>query len=286
MCAFNPISILKLDIESIGMDLKKSLTWIMLSFLTIGTGVYTKDTCADVITKKTIDGYYCPVDTKTVQISHVSRHLCTHYCVTVLQCPVFSYYETKGMCMLQREICLEMVQGTGQVFSSIIVYGSTKQECITWLPYPGSVPDQERLVVMANGNQVVRFRHNNEILPGKATASKVKTVSFVNVPTKIDANLNPSVEYLVVSDTCSITWVPYVAGNPMPSRAVVGGQKVNGKPLFVAALWVTMNDMKKKYLYGCFDPESNLGYAAAGSETESNSTVDIMVENWDINEIL
>ena len=262
------------------MDLKKSLTWITLSFLSMGTGVYTKDTCANVITKKTIEGYYCPVDTKTVQLSHVSRHVCTHYCVTVLQCAMLSYHETKGMCMLQREICLEMVQSTGQVFSSIILYGSTKQECITWLPYPGSVPDHERLVVMDNGNQVGRFRHNNEILPGKIAGSKVKTVSFVNGPTKIDDNLTPSVEFLVVSEMCGITWVPYVAGNPMPSRAVVGGRKVDGEPLFVAALWVTTTDMKKKYLYGCYDPDSKLGYVAATSAVESNSTVDIMVENW------
>ena len=266
------------------MDLKKSLTWTTLLFLMIGTGVYTQNICGNVITKKQIDGYYCPADSKTVQLSNISRHLCTHYCVSVMQCPVFSYHETTGMCMAQREICVVMVQGAGKVFSSIILYGSTKQECITWLPHGGNVPNHERLVVMGSGNYMARLRHNNEILPGKVTSTKVKTVTLVNGPTNINGNLDQSgVEYFVVSDTCCVIWVHYVAGNPMPSRAVVGGRKANGEPLFVASLWVITTDMKSRHLYGYYDPETKLGYVASGLEAKSNSTVDILVEIWDKN---
>ena len=67
----------------------------------------------------------------------------------------------------------------------------------------------------------------------------------------------------------------------MPPKAVVGGRKANGEPLFVASLWVITSDMTSKYLYGYYDPETKLGSAAAGSEAKSNSTVDIMVEIWD-----
>ena len=189
------------------MDLKKSLTWTTLLHLMIGTSVYTKSICGNVITKKQIDSYYCPTVSKTVQLSNTSRHLCTHYCVSVIQCPVFSYHETKGMCMAmaQREICVVMVQDRGQVFSSIILYWSTKKECITWLPHEGNVPDHERLVVMDNGNHMARLHLDNEILPGKVTASKVKAVSLVNGPTKVDDYQDHSgVEYFVVSDTCCI----------------------------------------------------------------------------------
>ena len=234
-----------------------------------------------VISKKKIDDYYCPIDSKTVRFYRVSRHQCTQYFVSVLQCSVLSYHETKGMCMAHSEICVEMVQGTGRVFSSIMLYGSTKQECITWLSREGNLPDRERIVVMGDGKMYVgRLHHSDETLPGRLTAIKVKTVSLVNGPTTITENIdNPDVEYLVVSDTCSIIWVPYDTGNRMPSRAVVGGRKANGESFFVAALWVTNADMKSIYSYGYYDPETKLGYAAL-TGAQSNSTVNIMVENW------
>ena len=184
------------------------------------------------------------------------------------------------MCLVHREVCVEMVQGTGQVFSSIILYGSTKQECITWLPYEGRKPDNQRLVVMNTGPYVGRLRQNNEILPGRITAQSLKTVSLVNGPTKIRVNLdNSDVEYLVVSDTCSLIRVPYITGKHMPSRAVVGGRNANGGLLFIAFLWVTNTNMESKYVCGYYDPDTKLGYAIL-TEAQSNSTVDIMVENW------
>ena len=198
-----------------------------------------------------------------------------------MQCSVLSYHEAEGMCMAHSEICVEMVQGTDRVFSSIMLYGSTKQECITWLPREGNLPDRERIVVMGNGKWYVgRLHHNDEILPGRLTAKKVKTVSLVNGPVEIAAKIdNPDVEYIVVSDTCSIVWVSYVAGDWMHPRAVVGGRKANGGPLFVAALWVSNTAMKSMYSYGYYDPETKLGYVLFGG-AQSNFTANIMVENW------
>ena len=280
MCIFTRILVLNLGTESIAVSLKY-LIWIVLSFLTLGTVVCKHEICTNPVTEKPLDGYYCPVDTNTVQLSRIPHHLCTHYCVSVLQCPMFSYHETKDLCTVHKDICVEMLQGTGQVFSSVVLYEPRKHECISWMPYQGSIPDGERLVHMGT-YYVLRLQYNNEILPGKLKRSNnlVKTVSLVNGITRIQRVADSNMELIVVSAACSIARVPYVAGNQMPPGAVVGGQKANGEPLFVASLWTTDTDMVSKYAYGWYDPISFLGYSSHGGQPRSNSSVDIMVEIW------
>ena len=105
-------------------------------------------------------------------------------------------------------------------------------------------------------------------------------MSLVDGPALVKKNLDSDVQFLVVSDSCSVVWVPYIAGNSMPLRAVVGGRKWNDGPLYVAALWTTNADMNKKY--GYHDPQSRLGYVDYGTGAATNTNIDIMVEIWGI----
>ena len=265
------------------MGLTKFLTSTFLLHQIFGTEVCTSDICKKPITKKLINGYYCPTVRTTVQLFRVPHHICTHHCISVMQCSVLSYYVDKRLCLMHKEVCLEMTKDKEHVLSSIILYEPTKHECISWLPYQGSVPEGERFVRMQGGFPLilVRLHRNNEILPGRFLQGngEVRTISLVNGPVFIKEVANSAMEFFVVSDICSVTWVPYVTGSPMPLRALVGGRKANSKPLFIASLWTTGADMYKKYFYGHYDPESGLGYTYHG-DVRSNSSVDIMVENW------
>ena len=115
--------------------------------------------------------------------------------------------------------------------------------------------------------------------------NNAKTVSLVNGVTRIKQVADSKMELIVVNDACSVTWVSYVAGNQMPQRAVVGGERAGGEPLFVASLWTTKTDMVSRYSYGYYDTKSLLGYAYNGGQPRSNSSVDIMVEIWDTGQI-
>ena len=262
------------------MGLSTSLMSIMLFCQTFRTVVCSKDNCTNPITKKVVVGYYCPADARTVQFANVPLHLCTHYCVSEFRCSMLSYYVNKGLCLVHNEICMEMVKDTQLIFSSIMLYGRQKQECISWLPFQGNIPDGKRFLRMYEGNHMaIRLHYNDEILPGRLALDryKVKTVSLVNGPIRINQDPDAAVEFAVVSDTCSMVWVPYIAGHPIPQRAVVGGRNRNGGLLFVASLWTTAS-LESRYYYGYYDLESQLGYTLYSGVT-SNASVDIMVEN-------
>ena len=261
----------------------KYMTIIIQLCLILQTQIYTQDVCTHLITTKPLNGYHCPFDSGTVQLSHVPDYICTHYCVSRLQCPLMSYYVNKGICLLHKRLCVQMVQDSEQMFSSIISYQTVKYECISWLPYHlRNISENYRFVHMVYRNKsshVIRLYHKNEILPGRIGNSKVKTVSLADDTSRITVNPDAATEYVVVSDVCSIAWVPYVAGNEIPSRAVVGGQRADGGPLFVAALWTTNDDKEQRYSYGYYDPESRQGHAL-NSGPRLNASVDMMVEIW------
>ena len=255
---------------------KKTYHTLLVLYIIFGPGVCTKNLRYTLIAKKVLNGYYCPSDTQTFYLSHVPRHVCTHYCVSEVQCSMMSYHVNRGICMIHKENCVVMVQSTEQVFSYMMLYRQQNHGCISWLPYGGSIPEGQRLVHNLH-YIMVRIHYNSEILSGKLTKNrKVKTVSLVNGPVKVYENPDSAVEFLVVSDTCSVSWVPYIAGNPMPPRAVVGGRKWNDGPLVMAALWTTAG-MIKRYSFGYYDPDSQLGYAYNGGPA-SNNSIDIMVE--------
>ena len=263
----------------------KSPVHIMLVYLMLRTGVYTTDICTNPFIKEPIYGYYCPTDTKTIQLFHVPHYICTHYCVSVLQGAVLSYHVNKGLCLIHKERCNLMVQDTEQMFSTVMLHWQSIEQCISWLPCEESIPDGERFVRMDSGNSfAVRLHYNNEILPGRFDSVKVKTVTLLDGASIIRLYPDSTMEFLVVSGTCNIAWVPYISGNQMPPKAVVGGQRANGQPLFVASLWTTGIEMKSKYGYGYYDPESRLGYVAL-SEPRTNSSVDLLIELWDIGQI-
>ena len=256
---------------------------VCLVLLTLGILTFTEDICKNPIIKKLINGYYCPADTRTVKFSYVSHQYCTHYCVSMIQCSMFYYHVNKSMCFVHKQVCVEMVKDKEHVFSSIILYEPPKYECITWSPYQGNIPDDGRFVSMTgrnHPNMAIRLHRNSEILPGRFLLGKrgARTVSLLNGPVFGKEIANSAMEFLIVNDICSVSWVPYIAGNLMPSMVVVGGWRANGEPLFVASLWTTDSNMNSKYYYGYYDPISRLAYTyTAGVQT--NSSLHIMVEN-------
>ena len=106
-----------------------------------------------------------------------------------------------------------------------------------------------------------RAHYNDEVLPGRWVSYKVtekfKTVKHKNGLGKVSLDPSTAVEFLLVNEPCSVAWVPYTPYRKMPLGAAKGGQKWNDQPLFVAALWTSV-ESGRKYGFGHYDPEDNL----------------------------
>ena len=126
------------------MDSIKYLACIMV-YQTFCMGNYTADNCEKCVIKKMINGYSCPTANRTTEHSNVPHHLCSHHCVSVGQWSMLSYHINKAVCLLYKDICVELVDDEGQVISSIILNRSSPHACISWPPYQGNIPAGEWL---------------------------------------------------------------------------------------------------------------------------------------------
>ena len=126
------------------MDSIKYLACIMVC-QTFCMGDHTASNCEKCVTKKIINGYSCPTANRTTEHSNVPHHLCSHHCVSVVQWSMLSCHINKAVCLLYKDISVELVDDEGQVFSSIIFNRSSPNACISWLPYQGNIPAGEWL---------------------------------------------------------------------------------------------------------------------------------------------
>ena len=149
-----------------------SPTCIILFWETFGTVVCTTDICTKTITKKMVSVYHCPAGTRTVQLANVPLHLCTHHCVSEFRCYMLSNYVNKWL-RYEMKICKEMVKDTAEIckkmvkdtqlmFSSIMLYERQNHECISWLPFPGNIPDGKRFLQRNAGHQIAIRSHYND----------------------------------------------------------------------------------------------------------------------------
>ena len=56
--------------------------------------------------QETDNVYYCPVDARTIQFTNIPLQLCTHYCVSEVQCSILSYHVNKRLCLLHKKSAL------------------------------------------------------------------------------------------------------------------------------------------------------------------------------------
>ena len=227
----------------------------------------------------TIVGYRCPDEFEAARLSRVQRHVCIQYCVQKVQCHMISFNNKEQLCLIYNRLCVETKHDLR--FSSLVLHEAPRRNCIFWVGYEGSVPLEKRIIYTEAGKySLVRFHYNGEMLPGrllyKTSTQKVKTVKHKNGLYKVNEDATNDVEFLFVSETCSVAWVPYTAGRKMPSGVVKGGWKWNEQPLFVAGLWTTA-DSETKYGFGHYDPQNEKGYVF-NNGVASNKTMNLLVE--------
>ena len=136
-----------------------------------------------------------------------------------------------------------------------------RSECLRWLPT--SSFENSETVISADCHHletvcyVGRLISSTNILPGKylRELDKVGTVFNGDEVTHIDfSSIN---EILDVRPGCQLTWMPFSAGDAIPTGAVEGGfLESNGATLYV----IRAPAGPRTAIFGYYDPASNSGY--------------------------
>ena len=196
---------------------------------------------------------------------------CRHVCLQSATCKAYNYNVTGGTCTRFTSPC---PQAYSDPIMEFVVFRETPtNKCYEWVSYSRGDPLDERMIatdspwcivarLQVNGNDVVSY-----MIPKKRKCIGTFEGTEYN-------SVLYQCERLRVMEGCTIFFVPYTAGSPLPSRVVIGGVIANGDVAYVVKFDIIHNGNKSisgYYIEGASHATS--GYAG----TRHSRTMMMMV---------
>ena len=208
-----------------------------------------------------VPGQRCVVGNMTfVHDGLVDRRKCITDCMRRHQCQLVNYNTDESHCVLSLEACTELVPDE-QYNVMLVGPRLTAEQCLGWVPITEhtlsrmiSSDDCERSRTYPETECYVgRIKSPPHIIPGKFIPRRRHVVySVLNGSTFMDGTN----EILEVPPPCLVTWVPYSAGNVLPTRAVLGGYLENETG---SRLYIIKGPCRGQTLIGYYDTTENMG---------------------------
>ena len=218
------------------------------------------DNCHHKLTRPELPRFRCVTESEVyTDIIGIEQHMCTYQCIRRNDCSIINYNTEKNTCHLSNDPCVALEgDDTFQVNNLGLFHRS---ECLRWLP-TSSFENSETVISpdchhLETVCYVGRLISSTNILPGKymRESDKVGTVFNGNEVTHI--HFSSIKETLDVRPGCQLTWMPFSAGDVIPTGAVEGGfLESNGATLYV----IRAPAGPRTAIFGYYDPASNSGY--------------------------
>ena len=212
------------------------------------------DKMTELYGQKCLDG-----NMTSVSDGFVDRRMCITECIRRQQCQSLHYSIRYGLCFLSQELCVEL--GKDEHYNVIFIGRLTSKQCLSWVP---SSKHNEAIMISTDDCEdnpsdskcyVGRVKHGPHIIPGKFILVQMMFYSALD-GTRIKTEAEEILDLLPV---CKVTWVPYIAGNGLPTEAVVTGYLANGSDTRLYTIRGPFPGTSKTML-GYYDPTAKEGY--------------------------
>ena len=216
-----------------------------------------------------LDGYYCLSDYfKTTTV--ISPHICTLLCMASARCHVLAYNYKLQLCSLGQKPCV--IAKANQDHMTMVLRDSVDQDCLVWNQWDGSSDLPRATRSDKSVRSVARKVQGNNIYPGSMNAPLPGNGGAFFA---IDGSeiMFLDAELLSVHPNCSLAWMQYTVGEPLPKRAVVIGN-MEGRNVYSTRVDFTSDQTFGYYVEG--DPA---GYYCDYGGRESFD-FDILIHVW------
>ena len=163
-----------------------------------------------------LDGFYCVSDYfKTIFNS--SQHICT-LCMDSGGCFVLAYHHQRHICSVGHEPCV--IGKAREHHMTMVLRDNLKQSCLVWNQWD-RFNDFPRVVRSGTSpRSVARNVQEASIFVGAMNCPGDGEAFFAIEGKEISYQDS---EPLSVHPNCSLAWMPYSVGDPLPKRAVATG---------------------------------------------------------------
>ena len=163
-----------------------------------------------------LDGYYCVSDYFKTMFN-ISQHICTLSCMDSDACFVLAYHHRRHICSLGHEPC---VIAAREHHMTMVLRHNLEQNCLVWNQWDRFNDFQG---VVRSGTSPLSVARNVQ-----ETSIFIGTMNYPGDGVSFFAIEGYEIGYqdtepLSVHPTCSLAWMPYTVGYPLPKRAVATG---------------------------------------------------------------
>ena len=214
-----------------------------------------------------LDGYHC-VSEYFKTIPNISQHICTLVCMESEPCFVLAYNHQRHICFLGQKPCA--IAEPREDYVMMVLRHNVEQECLVWNQWDRSndLPRVVRSKFAPRG--VARKVQGNTIHVGTMNVPDNGFAYFVSNGINIEVI---DAELLSVHTNCSLAWMPYKVGDPLPKRAVVTGS-LKGREAYSIRVGSHSSET-----FGCYLEGDPAGYYPYHGYRESLN-FDILIRVW------
>ena len=177
-------------------------------------------------------------DTRRTVLSHggcgfILGHHCKYLCLQSTNCAAFNHDTADNSCTFLRNPCPLVHGAPGMEY--FVFPAKPAYQCVQWIPYTSGDPVDDRMIASQIGEQMVsRIRYKGNYNIGYQYIPYKQCFTYTTVDDGIVSSGSSSpCERLRIADDCTAFWIPYTAGDPLPTRVVTGGHMVDGEVAYV-----------------------------------------------------
>ena len=171
-------------------------------------------------------GHYCPAD--GIITTNLSWHQCKLFCLYTSSCQAVNYNFTDNLCTHYTATCPKATSSSDMAFA--LLTGIRQEQCIEWIPKENGHPERDRYVTEDNERYAIRMQKDGADYIGhliiNTCYSRDGEGSFM------DRGGYPC-QYLRIRDGCTVVFVNYEIGAPVPPSGLIGGYTAEGIPVYI-----------------------------------------------------
>ena len=211
---------------------------------------------------------------KCINFTSVSRHICHSICLQRKDCSLANYNFVWNYCLTTNNNCVRLIADSE---FEIKYFGAQGSHCLYWVP---SDTLQLARAVYHDEDQVVgRHMKSPAMLPGKLYVTRE---DFYTVFNGNGLHATTGKEALQVNPECHVTWINYIAGDPIPDGAVVGGYLSADEDSRRNDLYVIKAPTFDGHIeFGYYDPTAGRGFVEQ-SGANIYTEMDMLIFLWNV----
>ena len=187
-------------------------------------------------------------------------------------CIAFSHNATDGTCTRTSGPCAVALPAPGMgKYMYAVVTEKTVAQCVEWVTYIKFTEAIDRLVTLDQPKYAniyvyaARLVKNNVIVVG----FQVQEDCFAIYDSTVEIQMSHgwACEWLRIADDCTAFWVPYRAGDTLPTRVVTGDTMANDDVMYIAKFESDETFIVGHYTVDAQEARSNLIGSIVASTT-------------------